>query len=250
MLDKRGDWAMRRLLFAIKPATRVLWAATVLVMLGLAPAVGRADVILGNLTVLNGSNQAYSQNGWFAASFTMGSQDYSLSAVVLALNNASNSTIITLQANATGTPASHPSGTNVLSFINPTLSGNGKFTFTPSTPNNAFRLNANTTYWLVARTSGGSTGWVRSNPVTTASGTGATFGNYASSNNAGGAWAIDTSNNAPQFQLNGTLAGVPEPSSLVLVGTVACVAGALRLRRRRTRPPEPDVETAPSADGT
>ena len=43
---------------------------------------------------------------------------------------------------------------------------------------------------------------------------------------------------------------VPEPSSLVLIGTGVCVAAAVGLLRRRTRRPELAVVTARSADGT
>ena len=56
---------MRPLLLATKPATPVLWVGTALVLLGLAPAVGRADVILGNLGSGNGGSATLDSNDFY-----------------------------------------------------------------------------------------------------------------------------------------------------------------------------------------
>ena len=241
---------MKPLLLATKPAPPVLWAGLALVLLGLAPAVGRANVILGNLGTVatDGSSQPIDKGNWFAASFTMNSLAYSLSDVQITLRgDPASDTTFTLQSNATVPTPSHPSGTNLVTFTNPTFGG-GTTTYTfPA--GSAFTLAANTTYWLVGHTNSSATDWITSNPQTNPSGSGATFGTYAQSTNSGVTWT-NTTANSPKFQLDGTPAGVPEPSSLVLVGTVACVATAVGWRRRRTSRPELAVVTARSADGT
>jgi hypothetical protein len=230
-----------------KVFTPVLWAGIAL-LLGLAPAVCRANVVIGNLAAGDGSNQSIDSGNWFAASFTMGSVAYSLSDVQIRLGgNPNSTTTFTLQSDATVPAPSHPSGTDVATFTHPSFSGGTTtYTFTVSSP---FTLAANTTYWLVGRTNAGATAWKRSNPQTNPSGSGATFGSYALSGNSGATWT-DTTANSPIFQVDGTsTVGTPEPSSLVLVSTVACVAGAVALRRWRTRRPDA-VVTAQSTAGT
>jgi hypothetical protein len=218
-------------------AAPVLWAGIGLLLLGLAPAVCRANVVIGNLGAGDSSNQSIDSGNWFAASFTMGSVAYSLSDVQIRLGaNPNSTTTFTLQSNATVPAPSHPSGTNVATFTNPTFVGTTTtYTFNVSSP---FTLAANTTYWLVGHTNGGATAWKRSDPQTNPSGSGATFGTYALSGNSGATWSNNTEH-SPLFQVDGTpTVGSPEPSSLVLVGTVACVAGAVALRRWRTRRPD------------
>lgn len=242
---------MRSVHFATKWAPPVLRAGMALVLLGLAPAVGRASIIIGNLTgAVNSSNQSINNNNWYAASFTMGSQAYTLSDVQITLSNPQVSTIFTLQSNATLPLPPHPSGTDVATFTNPPLTGGATATTYLFNAASAFTLAPNTTYWLVGRTNAAATQWVRRNnaplnPI----GSGATFGTYALSGNAGSTWSNDSPSTSPIFQLDGTpsATGVPEPSSLVLVGTVACVALAVGWRRWRTRRPEPTVVTARSS---
>jgi hypothetical protein len=221
---------MRQLFFGTQPVTRVLRAGTFVVLLGLAPAVGRADVIIGNLGAADGNSLSFNGSSWDAASFTMGSQAYSLADVQITLtsNPASSSTFV-LESDASGVP----SGTVVSTFSTHSPDFTNSTTTYTFTPDSAFTLAANTTYWLVASTTSGGSGGSDSIPVTFPAGGGATFGNYATSTSSGSAWTIDNSN-AAKFQIDGTLASVPEPSSLLLVGTVACVAAAVGWRRRRT----------------
>jgi hypothetical protein len=215
---------MRQLFFATRPVTRVLWACIVTVLLGLAPAVGRASVILGNLGAGDGSNQSIDANNWLAASFTMGSLPYILSDVQVRLSNPVASTTFVLESNAGGAP----SGTILSTFTGSLPSGTNTITLNAGP---SITLAAGTTYWLVGHTTTASTAWIKSNPQTSPSGSGATFGQYSSSNNAGSTWTLFTSS-SPKFQLDGI--AIPEPSSLALVGTVACVGGAVGWRRRRT----------------
>jgi hypothetical protein len=220
---------MRPPLFATKPFAPVLWAGMGLVLLGLAPAVGRADMILGNLGAPNGSSVSIDSTDLYAASFTMGSQAYSLSDAQITLTfSPPSSTTFELESDSAG----QPSGTVLSTFDNPILlSGLRTYTFTPDSP---FTLAANTTYWLVGSTTDSSTtDWVASAPATNPTGSGATFGSYASSSDAGATW--NASFPTTQFQLDG--AAIPEPSSLFLTGTGICVVATVGLLRRRTRRP-------------
>jgi hypothetical protein len=237
---------MRRPLIATKPATPVLWAGAVLVLLGLAPAVGRADVILGNLGAGDGGNVQTSANKYTAASFTMGGQAYSLSDVQIRITGNGNAgATFQLRADASG----QPSSSALFTFDSQSITGfsTNTDTFPAGSP---FTLTANNTYWLVGLTTNGSINWADSSPQTNPSGSGATFNTYALSPDAGTTWT-NTSSDAPKFQLDGTPStGVPEPSSLVLVGTVACVAAAVGLLRRRNRRPGLADMTARSTNGT
>jgi hypothetical protein len=229
--------------FATKPTTRLLWAVTLLILLGLTPAVGQAAVILGNLGATRGGNQSIGPTQWYAASFTMGSTPYKLSDVQVTLgNNPVAGTTFLLETDASG----HPSGTVVSTLPTNTPafgSGTTTYTFSPGSP---ITLAAGTKYWLVGHTptGGGNTAW--NNSSSNPAGSGATFSGFASSGNSGSAWT--TATNSVLFQIDGV--AVPEPSSLILVGTVACVGAAAGWRRRRkSRLDEPGV-TAQSADGT
>ena len=163
---------MKPLLLATKPATPVLWAGLALVLLGLVPAVGQADAILGNLVSGDGGFRTLDQNDFAAYGFTMGSQAYSLSDVQLRLRFPTSDTIFTLESDATIGP-SRPSGTNLALFANPNFqSGTHTYTF----PASAFTLAPNTTYWLVGRTSSiFNTGWQLTNFPNIPMGSGATF---------------------------------------------------------------------------
>ena len=237
---------MRPLLFATKPATSVLWATTILVLLGMSPAVGRADVILGNLEAGSRGNSVINSADYVAGSFTLGGQAYYHSdAQIILTNIPASDTTFQLESDSSG--RSQPSDTVLSTFTNPTFgSGLTTYTFTAGSP---FTLAANTTYWLVGSTNSSNTNWVTSNPATNPTGSGAAFGSYLFSFNSGTTWS-NFSSVAPQFQLDGTPSvGSPEPSSLVLAGTVACVAAAVAWRRRRTRRPELAAVTALCADG-
>ena len=225
---------MRPLLFATKPATLALRAGMGLVLLGLAPAAGRADMIFGNLDAATGSDsssQSLNVGNLYAVSFTMGSQDYSLSDVQIRLTfSPPANTTFQLRSDTSG----HPTGGPLFTFTNPTFgSGQTTYTFTPGSP---FTLAADTTYWLVGSTTSGlNANWAVTSPPTNPSGSGASFGSYSASTTGGGTWFNSAA--TTQFQLDGTTAIVPEPSSLVLTGTGVCVAAAVGLRRRRTRRP-------------
>jgi hypothetical protein len=174
----------------------------------------------------------------------MGSQDYVVSDVLIRGTGFNSNVAFQIRGDASGQPSS-----SVLFTFDPAnVSGGG--TQTVSFPaGSPFTLTGNSTYWLVGSTSSGQINWQDSSPNTLPSGSGATFGTYALSNDSGSNWTI-TAANAPIFQLEGTLAGVPEPSSLALVGTVACVGAVVGWRRRRTGRLEQAGATGQSADGT
>lgn len=224
-------------------ATPVRWAGLATLLLGLAPSVGRADVILGNLGAGDGGNVMINPNNYVAASFTMGSQAYALSDVQVRLTGGVPPEItFQLRGDAGGSPA----GGVLVTFNGAGTSeqATNTFTFAAGSP---FTLTPNSTYWLVGSTTSSSARWVDSSPPTNPSGIGATFGQYKESSNSGSSWS--GSSVKPLFQLDGTPTGVPEPSSLALVGAVACVAAAAGWRRR-TRGAGSAAETAPPAGGT
>ncbi len=227
---------MRPPLFATKPATLVLRVGLAIGLLTLVPAATRADVIIGNLPAGNAGSFVIGPPQYIAAGFTMGSQAYSLSNVQITLiSNAvsppPSDTAFQLQSNAVGFK---PSGTVLFTFTNPTFApGLNTFTFAAGSP---FTLASNTTYWLVGLTGSTEANWVFPDPNITPTGSGASFNAYAQSHDQGATW-FGLSTATPEFQLNGTPSvGSPEPSSLVLAGTAACIAAAAGLRRWRVRP--------------
>ncbi len=219
---------MSPLHFAPKRATLVLWAGTVLVLLTMAPAATRADVIIGNLSAGDGGKVQINDDS-VAVSFTMGSQAYSISDVQIRLQgNVPSQLTYQIRDDASGQPSN-----NVLLTFNgqsAATTATVTYTFNAGSP---FTAAANTTYWLVGFSSQPAS-WVDSSPQTNPSGSAATFGQYEQSPSSTGLgpWS-SLSSDAPKFQLDGTPTGSPEPSSLVLVGTVTCVAAAVGWRRRR-----------------
>ena len=222
---------MRPLLLVTQPATSVLWTGLAIVLLGLAPAATRADVVIGNLGAGDGGKVQLNDDS-IAASFTMGSQAYSISDVQIRLQgNVPSQLTYQIRDDASG----QPSNNVLLTFngLSATTTATVTYTFGAGSP---FTAAANTTYWLVGFSSQPA-GWVDSSPQTNPSGSAATFGQYeqSPSSTGEGPWS-SLSSDAPKFQLDGTPAvGSPEPSSLFLTGTVACVAAVVGWRRRRTR---------------
>jgi len=96
----------------------------------------------------------------------------------------------------------------------------GMFTFLASEP---LVLNANTTYWLVGYTAdpSGSFGWLQNT-------TGQT-GSFASKTGIG-PWSPDLTDLTPAFQINGTPAAIPEPSTLLLLGSGLAGLGGVAWR--------------------
>jgi hypothetical protein len=210
----------------------MLWASIVVALLGLAPTVGRADLIIGNLaaaTANDNVSQSINFSERYAVSFTMGSQAYSLSDAQIRLTfSPPNATRFQLESDAGG----NPSNTGLVTFTNPTFgSGQNTYTFTADSP---FTLAPNTTYWLVGSTTNAalSANWAVTLLLTNPSGSGASFGSYADTTTSGATWFNSAS--TTQFQLNGTPAAVPEPSSLVFASISACGAfGCWRRSRRK-----------------
>ena len=221
---------MRPLRVATKPSMLVLWEGMVLVLLGLAPAVGRADLVLGNLGAGDGTSLSIESTDLVAASFTMGNQDYTLSDVQIRLTfSPPFSTTFQLESDAPG--VSRPSGTSLLTFTNPNFSSGARtYTFTADSP---FTLAANTTYWLVGSTSNSlPANWVVSDPDTRPTGPGADFGFYADSSDSGATWGFLAPLATPMFQVDGVQATCPNhrpwswsARSLAWSRRQACTAG-------------------------
>ena len=221
---------MRSPLFATKPAPPVLWAGLALVLLVLVPTTARADFIIGNLDAATGSDsnsRSINFTDLYAVSFSMGSQAYSLSDAQIRLTfSPPSATSFQLESDTGG----HPSGIDLITFTNP-IFGSGQTTYT-FTANSPFTLAANTTYWLVGSTTSTTldANWAVTFPLTNPSGSGASFGSYAASTTAGGTWF--NSATTTQFQLDGTAAAVPSPSSLMLL-MIGGTVGAFGWWRRK-----------------
>jgi hypothetical protein len=124
---------MRPLLFGTKPGTLLLWTGLALVLLTLMPAATEADVVLGNFGTGDGGNVNISSNNYAAASFTMGSQAYSLSDVQIRLTgNVTPGLTFQLRDDASGNPSN-----NVLFAFNNlsiTTTATETYTFSAGSP--------------------------------------------------------------------------------------------------------------------
>ena len=156
-----------------------------------------------------------------ALAFTMPGEDYTLDSVVLRLQLDTFGRPLTAPIlrllDDSGNP-DIPGSTVLGTFSIPTLVGGiNNFTFTPTGP---FTLLADEKYWLALSsaadfdTSG--LNWLASNPPVTPTGVATLSGNRFTSD-GGANWVASTTVNS--FTINGTVVtGVPEPTSLVLLG--------------------------------
>lgn len=196
----------------------------------------------GAVIISNTPGTATSANGAIVGSltrslaqgFTMGSSDYQLDSVTMGLQVDAGGRNFDLQL-FSGSP--DPGGSALVSFTVPVLNttGKGLYTFTPDV---AFTLQANTTYWLVAYAlqtgSPNQIRWLVSNPGVAPTGI-ATY--------AGGRFdspaVIPPTGEFPVFSIfavegSAAATAVPEPSTaLTVMAALAGIWGMARVRRAR-----------------
>ena len=149
-----------------------------------------------------------------AAGFTMGGASYTLDGVDLRLDflGGPSVPVIELWSDAAGSPSAV-----LTTFVNPAFApGIATYSFTPGS---AIALAAGTTYWIVATNAAAvadSYSWMASSPGVAPSGPGATSAGYLFSFGppppSGGSGTLNS------YAVNATLAVVPEPASLALLG--------------------------------
>ena len=134
--------------------TNLLRAAAVAVALTTASTAGAATL----LSNLGGAGTAGTAFGGISttvtkdAGWTMGSDSFALSAVILDLEtDAGMAPLVSIWSGA-GAPTS-----SLMTLVNPTFGGDGLYSFTPSS---ALTLNAATSYWLRVAVDGSSSQWL------------------------------------------------------------------------------------------
>jgi PEP-CTERM motif len=193
----------------------------------------RCDLILGNLASSSndtGALAAFESSVAYSIGFTVGATPLTLSSVDIRLRSNTDPGFATLQlrSDVGGNPAS----TALSTFGNQLVTSSfGTITFAPSGP---VSLTAGTKYWLTIGTlMQAPNGLIIGANGTTnlPTGTLASFDGIRSglANNQ----STDVSGfvSTPTFAINGSIAAVPEPTSIALVG-FACSLVALRLRRK------------------
>jgi len=198
----------------------------------LSAQLSPAAAILSNLPGANSSSFGAilgAATRSFAVGFTTDGSSYDLDSVTMHLRvNAAGGTFsLGLYGDSSG-----PVGPELVAFTVPTLdtTGAAEYTFTPDAP---FVLGANTTYWLVAYSlvtgSANQIQWAQAGPAVTPTGVatyvGARFDTPAVVPPTGSIAG------SPNFAINATATGVPEPSTVTLLGAGA--AFVLFLRRRK-----------------
>lgn len=201
-------------------ASRALpYLSTLCLLVYVTPA--RADNIIGDLSAGNNGTNAISNAIYWASSFTMGSNAYSLTDIQIVLAGTPNGISFALESDG----GTIPSDTVLLALNSPTFTtGILTYTFTPGSP---FILEPNTIYWLVATSSTVlPVKWENGAGDQIPTGAGATYGTRTETSDSGLIWG-GAANNTNLFEVDGTLVqtSAPEPSSAGL----AAIGSALFL---------------------
>jgi hypothetical protein len=205
----------------------LLRLVVVVVGFGCVGVGSRADVILAdNLASATGGTADVTGDVWYAASFATDASAYTLSSVVLMLQETEAPLDVRVDLYSDG-GLEPGSLLGSLSASGALSTGLEPVTFTAS----GLGLAADTTYWVVVHASSGSLAW-----GWTASKTGDGVGfrvAWSESDDAGSSW-FTTEQFPFQMQVNAAplTAAVPEPPTIVMASTaLAGLAAAGRLRR-------------------
>jgi hypothetical protein len=202
---------------------------------------GGPVILTNNLTEPLLGLDTLSTTVWHAISFTTDNNAYTLDSVTLLMelggvstnapslqsligNAAAQADIpeADLYSDSSGSPGTLITALTAITSYDTTLQD---VTFTAA----GVTLLANSTYWVVLRATSGVVTWAY---PTTNNGSGVGFTDvYAFSNTSGASWTVATGENPDQAEVIGDLAGVPEPSTLLLAG-LGFLALAVSLRRR------------------
>jgi hypothetical protein len=204
----------------------------VLLTLAVAPARAQSTILFSNLPGNNTSSTVRTSN-FAAMGITMGDTAFTLDAVTLALQIKSDAFYLNLYSDNGGNPGS------LLTALSPTMSFEptpiGTYTNYTFTPDSSFTLLAGETYWFVASGGGTSTTTAPAWEITRTTPTiasGITFAGLRSTSNGGATWS--SPNAQVTLQIEGTIAPVPEPSTIALsvAGGFALLAGYRRHRSK------------------
>jgi hypothetical protein len=191
-----------------------------------ASSLSHAVTVVSNLLELDFSIWPIHSTQYVGMKFIVGTDfsTWTLDSVDIRATNSGANTdfIVELHADNAGVPAVAALGT--FSGANPIITGDYNFI-----PNTSLTLTAGTTYWLTAASTTNQYQWINTNITaeTTALPGWSIGNNIAVSDNNGASW-IAFALSPAKFAINAT--GVPEPSSLLLLGIGVLVI----IRRKRS----------------